>query len=222
MKKHFVCLANSKKFNQRCIAGIELSKAIQTESTFNIVKRNDKVVWIRPVSQSEHGEVDSGLVEHISLLDIVEINVTASVPNGYQCENVLFDNRPLGIVGRIEKSESLLDKLSSETALTLFGNKSKSVDARVIDKVDHSLVFIKPKNVKIRSTQNFRGDAQVRALFSYRNIYYDLPVTDIDFEKEFLRNESIVSASNRFYFTVSLGVEFNGQHYKLIAGIIQF
>ncbi len=95
MKKLFICLANSKKYNQRCIAGIELEKSTRKGFKYQIVKRNSRPVWMRPVSGSEHGEIDAEFVDHIKLLDIVEINVTAPAPQGYQSENVQFDNRPL-------------------------------------------------------------------------------------------------------------------------------
>jgi len=42
--KRMVCLANSRKLNGRCVAGIELSAG-------------KRVGWIRPVSAREHEEV---------------------------------------------------------------------------------------------------------------------------------------------------------------------
>ena len=82
----FICLANSKKYNQRCIAGIELKKSLRKGYKYQIVKQDDNPVWIRPVSTSEQGEVSSELVDHVNLLDIVEVNVRAVAPQGYQSE----------------------------------------------------------------------------------------------------------------------------------------
>ena len=42
--KRLLCLANSRKLNGRCVAGIELSS-------------NQRLGWIRPVSAREHEEV---------------------------------------------------------------------------------------------------------------------------------------------------------------------
>ena len=42
--KRMVCLANSRKLNGRCVAGIELVG-------------DRRIGWIRPVSDREHGEV---------------------------------------------------------------------------------------------------------------------------------------------------------------------
>ena len=48
MKAIFICLANSKKYGERCIAGIELTKGANGNLT--VVKENGRPKWIRPVS----------------------------------------------------------------------------------------------------------------------------------------------------------------------------
>lgn len=222
MKKRFICLANSKKYNQRCIAGIELEKSSRKGYKYQIVKRDANPIWIRPVSDSEHGEVSSELVDHINLLDIVEINVTAVAPQGYQSENVLFDNRRLQVVDRIDKIETLIDKLLTVDTPTLFGNIEKAVHVNDVGQLDHSLVLIKPSNVYVYEKTRLKEKPQARASFVYGTTHYDLPVTDIDFEEKFNQNPNILQASTHIYFTVSLGVEFKEQHYKLIAGILHF
>ena len=222
MKKLFICLANSKKYKQRCIAGIELEKSSRRGYRYQIAKRDGNPVWIRPVSDSEHGEVSSELVDHINLLDIVEINVTATVPQGYQSENLLFDNRRLQVIDRIDKIETLIDKLLTANTPTLFGNTEKAVHVDDARQLNHSLVLIKPTNVHVYETTGFKGNPQIRADFIYSTTRYDLPVTDIDFEEKFNQNPNNLQACTHIYFTVSLGVELNEQHYKLIAGILYF
>lgn len=222
MKRLFICLANSKKYNQRCIAGVELEKSSRKGYKYQIIKRADNPVWIRPVSSSEHGEVASELVDHIDLLDIVEINILAVAPQGFQSENVLFDNRRLQVVDRIDKIEPLIDKLLTINTPTLFGNTERSVHVNDAAQIDHSLVFIKPIDVDVYETRNFKGNPQTRSSFTYNSVHYDLPVTDIDFEEKFSKNPRILEDCAHVYFTVSLGVDFNEQHYKLIAGILYF
>lgn len=222
MKKLFICLANSKKYNQRCIAGIELKKSALKGHKYQIVKHGDNPVWIRPVSSREHGEVSSELVDHINLLDIVEINVTAAAPHGYQSENVLFDNRRLQIIDRIDKIEAVIDKLLTTNIMTLFSNTERAVHINDARQLDHSLILIKPSNVHVYETKSIKGNPQTRSSFIYGTTRYDLPVTDIGFEEKFNQNPNILQTSTHIYFTVSLGVEFNEQHYKLIAGILYF
>ena len=65
-------LANSKKFNGRCIAGIDL----------------DSGNWIRPVSKTEHGEFSGaecsvtvgGSRRQVQSLDVIEVVVGSSKP----------------------------------------------------------------------------------------------------------------------------------------------
>ncbi len=69
-----VCLANSKKHGDRCIAGIETSTG----------------KWIRPVSNLDDGRVPINMClvdgEEPLPLDILEIPL-ATTGSGYECEN---------------------------------------------------------------------------------------------------------------------------------------
>ena len=72
-----ICLANSKKHGERCIAGIEVSRG----------------KWVRPVSNLDDGRIprDMCLIdgEEPKLLDILEIPLANTGP-GYECENRLL------------------------------------------------------------------------------------------------------------------------------------
>ncbi len=72
-----ICLANSKKYGDRCIAGIELSTG----------------KWIRPVTNLEYGQVPKEMClidgEEPKLLDILEIPLIDTCP-GYEFENRLI------------------------------------------------------------------------------------------------------------------------------------
>jgi hypothetical protein len=223
MKKLFICLANSRKYTQRCVAGIELVKSSRKGYRYQIVKQDDdNPIWIRPVSSSEHGEVSSELVDHIKLLDIVEVNVTGAIPQGYQSENVLFDNHRLEVVERIDKLETLVEKLLGVNKPDLFGNKERAVHVDDIDQVNYSLVLIKPAYVEIFETTSSKGNPQIRSRFVYEGASYDLPITDFEFEEKFRQNPDLLQTCTNIYFTISLGVVFNDWHYKLIAGVICF
>lgn len=69
-----ICLANSQKHGERCIAGIEPSTS----------------EWIRPVSDLDDGRVPRNMClidgEELRLLDILEIPL-ATTGRGYECEN---------------------------------------------------------------------------------------------------------------------------------------
>ncbi|MER3491021.1 MAG: hypothetical protein C4323_01045 [Mastigocladus sp. ERB_26_2] len=72
-----ICLANSKKYGDRCIAGIEISTG----------------KWIRPVTNLEFGQVPKEMClvdgEEPKLLDILEILLINTYP-GYELENRLI------------------------------------------------------------------------------------------------------------------------------------
>ena len=223
MEKLFICLANSKKFTERCIAGIELVKSSREGFTYDIVKGEDKSPkWIRPVSVDHGGAVAAALVDHINLLDIVKINVTKPDSAGYQSENVLFDDKPLSIISKIQKTPSLIDKLLSVNKPVLFGNKDRAVTVEDITQLDHSLVLIKPASVQVYKAIGGSGNPQIRAKFDFNAVPYDLPITDIDFGNRFDKNPKLLESCTHIYFTISLGVEFNKWHYKLIADVIYF
>ncbi|MBP1468304.1 hypothetical protein EYB53_021515 [Candidatus Chloroploca sp. M-50] len=219
MKKLFVCLANSKKYGNRCIAGIELQK---TELGFRVVRNNDAPIWIRPVSNQEHGEVDSHLVDHISLLDVVEITVTSPMPKGYQSENCLFLEEILQVVSKTPLRKDVLDRLCSQQTGMLFGNRGKAVHSEKINELNHSLILIRPQEFSVYTTMTDKNKEPIRASFIFAGTTYDLPITDIEFEQEYYKNKQLLDSVKHIYLTISLGVEHNGWHSKLIAGIVYF
>lgn len=219
MKRIFACLANSKKNSERCVAGIELTRS---SNGYSIIRSSDEPRWIRPVSKKEHGEVPIELVDNIKLLDIVEMDALKDAPQGYQSENVLYSENGFMVLSKTPLSTKYLDKFVSHHHSSLFLNRGKAVSADHIKELDHSLIFIKPTKVKFLITPTSKGQLQTRATFCYENTFYDLPITDVEFIVQYsLRPNNFVDLKNT-YFTISLGLEFQSWHSKLIAGVICF
>ena len=216
MKKLIVCLANSKKYGERCIAGIEIVPT--GGNKYKVVKDDNQPRWIRPVSNREHGEISTQLVKQIELFDIVEMKVTNKCPQGYQTENMLLDNANIKSIGKLKLKTELVDKFVSTKLDVIFLNRGKAVPKEKIDQVTNSLVFIKPEKVKFNSVKSLEGEEKLRSQFEFNGIPYDFPITDVDFLKRY--NE--ISQYRNIYFTISLGVEFKDWYYKLIAGVIYF
>ena len=109
----FICLANSFKEGGRCIAGIELDA--QNTPVFE----KGKPKWIRPVGNTRYGEVPTEIAAPFKLLDIIELDVTESQPQGYQSENVAFDEKSIRICGSFNQEEllTICDNVS-----LIFGN----------------------------------------------------------------------------------------------------
>ena len=124
MKTLFICLANSKKFGERCIAGIEVKK---TGTAYQPIEKEGKPKWLRPISRYQHGAVGEDLVGGINLMDIIEIDVEEFCPSGYQSENATFKPASIKKVGKIRLSDKNLDRLIDMDQYNLFGNRGKAV-----------------------------------------------------------------------------------------------
>lgn len=215
--KQIVCLANSKKHGERCIAGIEVTPT--PSGHHSIVRHADSPKWVRPVSNTSHGEVPAKVVRDIQLLDIIEFNAIEEVGNGYQSENVTFDENHVRVVRRLPKTREVLDQLVSKPGPTIFGNRGKAVSTERIHAVTHSLMLVRAENPDFHIQETSSGKLQVRATFESGSNRYDFPITDPYFEHRFSRSADFVKEFQSFYFTLSLGVEHEGWHYKLVAAV---
>ena len=211
--KRIVCFANSRKLNGRCIAGKD-------------IKTGD---WIRPVSNSLTGELSIEQIEYKDgslpeIFDIIEIPLTNYLPGNHQKENYLIANR---LWKKIEKLgadlvNNYLDKPETLWNITGYKNDRVTNESIIENKIENSLYLIETNYLKINRTQNYRGEIQLRALFSYKNNSYDLVITDLNMEDAYRdRKEGIYKIKNtKIFLCVSLGEEFHGCCYKLVAAVI--
>jgi hypothetical protein len=212
MKTSFVCLANSFKEGGRCIAGIELST-----SGLPIIQ-NGEPKWIRPVSNDGHGEVPTHLVSHINILDIVEIDIIDSIPDGFQAENVSFDPNSLRVIGRYSTDQ--LTNLCNANLQTLFGNRGGAVTPDNALNLNYSLAMIEPVQPQIvEKIYEGSNSPKLRLSFTFNNIRYELPITDPIFLNQYKTNKNILVDKN-LLLSISLGVVHENWHSKLVAGII--
>ena len=97
--KRIVCLANSRKWSGRCVAGREISAGGYPGP------------WVRPVSDREHEEVSEHERQYQDgseprVLDVIEVPVLEARPSGFQRENWLLDpNRYWQLVRRLTPSD---------------------------------------------------------------------------------------------------------------------
>jgi hypothetical protein len=140
MKTQIVCLANSYKEGGRCLAGIVTSNG-------NPIIENNTPKWVRPVCETEHGQVPTSIVKDINLLDIIEIDIIQPTPNNYQTENVLFNENSIQTVDRLPLEQ--LHRFCNNEQNTLFGNKGKAVCKRDVASLSHSLTLIEIKEFRI-------------------------------------------------------------------------
>jgi hypothetical protein len=214
-----VCLANSRKYGGRCVAGLRL----------------DGGGWIRPVSHYEHGTL---LWQHYTLangqeaaiLDIIRVPLAEPASEPFQPENWRLTAGRSQLVGRADDSVVrgvLLPAL--DAGPRLFGNSLDSLGADN-PPPSSSLALVEPLSIHWRIRTRYTGSRQTRARFQFSGSHYDLVVTDPRWEERLSVLEygdhpasaAGLSDQDRVLFCVSLGepLETNNRRYKLVAGVI--
>ena len=217
MKTTFICLAHSKKYGERCIAGIELEK--NGSNQWRAIRNKEGLPkWIRPISSSENGQVEAKLVKDVHIFDVVEIDLIQRMPNGYQSENILFNTSSLQIIESITPKKRTLETLIAKNNECLFSNRGRAIPAEKIHDLHTSLCLIAIQNPVCTFSPN---GYKFKLKFDYNGVNYDLPITDYKFLKSRVKKEDEpVVLQNKIYVCVSVGIEHKEWHYKLVAGVI--
>lgn len=199
-----LCLANSWKEGGRCLAGIEISTGR----------------WIRPISDSTHGQLNSNLLSivdgnirrEIRALDVIEIGDLERRPEVGQPENYLMRSNQIFIVSKVESH--FLNSFVENRDFLLYG-RTGMVNVVDAPHVTSSLTLIRVENPEFRLNPN--NSRQLRVKFTLAEIGYDLPVTDAAPWVDSAKLNPAKYSTGTWFFTVSLGVPFNKLMYKLVA-----
>jgi hypothetical protein len=221
MKTYFLCLANSQKYGERCIAGIAL-RAGKRGERFGILKdpESQNPLWLRPVTRENFGQVPERFVQQVKLLDVLSFDVIAEAASGYQSENVLFNPYSLErIKSNTPKPESLAKLLPEKAPEFLLGNPEASLRPEEASTLNHSLQFIRAENPEIIAREH-RYRTYWRMTFDYQGIGYDLPITDVHFLQRFMDAQEEFRQAKEIFLCISLGLPHQGLHYKLVAGVL--
>ena len=218
MIKLIICMGNSYKHGGRCLAGIEVTK---TSSGYSVVANHDgSPRWIRPVMANGDDGLPEWMVGSFKKFDVLEVDVTGSVPTGAHSENVRFDE--IRKVGSIGMNAEILSALCDNSHSLIFGNRGKAVPKDVFNAGGYSLMFVKPENLHIETQYDEYGHEKYRIQFSYRGNRYDLPLTDPEYISKLQNGHR--DTGDRFgedlYLTLSLGTVHFDWHYKLVAGVV--
>jgi len=171
--KEIVCLANSRKYSGRCVAGKELL--------------GDQIGrWVRPVSNCETGELSIketsyGNGKPPELLDVIAITLSRHDPHSYQTENYIVGK---GLwIRKQQLSLSLLPKLCDHVdSLWINGYHSNNglndrISEEIVkERVRSSLLFIKPDKASITVEEGPNLLKRVRSRFRFAGEEYWLPV----------------------------------------------
>lgn len=218
--REIVCLANSRKFSAHCVAGKEIDQG-------------KLMRWVRPVSSIGGGELSSEDICFMDgqiprLLDVVRLSIKRHVSHGHQTENYLIDTSECWeYVTRIDLSrlDDLCDKVD-ELWINGFSSANGINDRIPVERikmVGSSLLLIKPSSLTIHKKYEFGSRSwKIRADFRFRRTRYCMVVTDPIIEEKYKKKkEGDYPVEDReTYLTVSLGEEYKGFCYKLVAAVI--
>jgi len=221
--KLIVCLANSRKHNGRCIAGIEIANQRPVE-------------WVRPVSDRPGAEVSEYERQYPDgsdprVLDILEVPLLGPAPDGYQAENWLLDPEsywmPKGRISweQLAGCEDDDGPLWLDGATSTYHGLNDRVEASGADRFAGSLRLVRVPDLVVRvfaPGADFNNPKRrVQGAFTYLGERYRVWVTDPVVERQYLAERDGTYDIGQCYVTMSLGERADdGYCYKLIAAVI--
>jgi len=208
-KKTIVIFAKSIKKGGHCVAG----------------KDTNSNEWVRIVSSSEGDELSKEQTKctnsiwknkgkqpyQSKCLQKIEIEFLNHAPLPNQPDNFVSSNNIWEQNFKIEKNQ-LINYLDRPESLWGDGDRVCFYDIQNNNvKILQSLYLVKVCQLNMYKNNFYKR----RASFLYQGIYYDLPVTDPNFDS--IIHEDLLSLQN--ILCISLGENFDGVCYKIIAAI---
>ena len=215
--KRIVCLANSRKGGDRCVAGRE------------ILASGRLGPWVRPVSSRPNDAVSEQERQYRDgseprVLDVVDVPVIKASPQEYQRENWLLDpERRWELIRRLAPSD--LPHFTTREAQLWVNDYSSAegendrIPSSIAIKLPSSLRLIKVDRMEL-SVRTHDSGQRVRGRFCYARTGYSLRVTDPLCEQRYKHLDDGDYTVGESYLTVSLGEPYDGYSYKLIAAVI--
>ena len=217
-----ICLANSRKRQGRCLAGL----------------RTDGGGWVRLIGGGDGGALSAAEYRlpdgsEPKLLDVLQIGCAGTKPECHQPENQRIDRTRWQLSARPASLsvQTLLQTSQTKGPLLLgnFGDK-RDYGQIILKPADASLVLIAPDDLLWQIKTSQRGNRQTKAEFRLTRTPYCLSVTDPVWAQRlahlpvgvYSREAAGITASDRVLFTISLSepFEWNNHCYKLVAGVI--
>jgi hypothetical protein len=217
-----VCLANSYKHGNRCVAGISL----ETKQWVRLVGRQvPGCLTVKEASYPDGREA--------ALLDVFEAELGYSCSSNCHPEDVLVSDKPWQPVRSFVEPQDarFLAAFLSRRPVVLQGYGDRVTAHRVEETpMARSLELIEPEDLWwwIREENGKRKNRAIFRVSHISRIRYDLAVTDpVWLEKLHSMPLGIYPHTHFFsgkfqktFLTISLGEPFEGFIYKLVAGVI--
>lgn len=231
--KRLYVLANSRKKQGHCIAGMEIIEDEDGDAVFGD--------WIRPVSRHGEGELTysdcrfpDGKTPNI--FDVVDIDLEGNEGSKSQPENWFIN--PKACWKKVTADPDDIPKLDFDTPSKLWmapDGRDDRISPDDLEKLKSrtSLYLIEVTNFRFHlSWKSWDGKAsqRCRAMFDYRGKQYDFSMTDpvarekycSPFPKQDDGAKTVRLASGKdCILCVSITPSFNGYHYKIAATVIE-
>ena len=216
MVKRILCLANSRKGGDRCVAGRE------------ILAGGRPGPWVRPVSSRPNDAVSEQERQYRNgseprVLDVVDVPVIKASPQEYQRENWLLDpERRWERIHRVAHAD-LARFADLEEPLWIDGyNSANGLNDRIplslTEPLDSSLRLIKVDRLEL-SVFLYYSRRRMQGRFRHAHTNYSLWITDPVYEQRYTDDGDY--AIGESYLTVSLGGPYEGYSYKFIAAVME-
>ena len=221
-RDQILCLANSYKHGNRCVAGICLTTK----------------QWVRLVGHQVPGcltlkEASYPDGREAALMDVFEAELGFSCSSNGHPEDVLVSDNHLQPVRNFDQPRDarFLDAFLSRRPVVLQGYGDRVTAHRVEEKpMDRSLELVEPEDLWwwVREENGKRKHRAIFRVSHISRIRYDLSVTDPAWLEK-LRSKPLGiyshtllcgSKPTKTYLTISLSEPFEGFHYKLVAGVV--
>ncbi len=227
-----LCLAVSRREGGNCIAGIDIDskKWVRPENSRTRAAFADADLVVREPGGSRH--------RFMAPLDLVSMRLEKYAGTNSQPENWIVapasSENPFVVLRRCEstKTTRFLHAHADRSSLLLHG-AGDAVEASefATHMLSHSLSVIVPRDLAWRVSPNpkYPGRLQVRGEFVFGDNPYSLVVTDPVWESKcrqlgpgrYSHAKVLGAPGGAVFLTISLAaVAFHGNHYKLVAGVI--
>ncbi|NEJ82471.1 hypothetical protein GR268_38675 [Rhizobium leguminosarum] len=197
-----------------------------------------KGAWIRPVSErstAELSELDRRFEngEHPSVGDIIRVPMKAASPHKYQTENHQIDDKfywrriapsdPTKLAQWIDKKSGPLWENHSSSTSGLNDRVDEGRAAASVAAFGGSLCLLQVNDlgihVAVEGAAFNNAKRKVRGDFSYDGHRYRMAITDPKIEAEYLAKGDGEYHIGKSLVCISLGDEYKGHAYKLIASV---
>jgi len=225
-RKTIVCLANSRKYQGRCVAGLEWNA-------------NRPGEWIRPVSGLPKGVLiyerfcGNANGRDPRLLDLIDIEFLVPQPHAYQTENARIDpGKRWTYRGKVTPQQlfsavqHVKGPLWVNAGSTKFG-MNDLIPEELTSGLKCSLMLIQPEEMTIALTiegeKNGEPKRRIRGEFSLDDNWYIFSITDCAVERALeKRDPGYERRLRRPLLCVSVSEVLDATHacYKLIAGVV--